>query len=236
MLRVRAAAPAGALSGRASSSAPEKKQSASRAAFFELCIRRGSKGAPARRRKDRCAPSRAAARDIRPLVLLLRSSKSLARLGCSLINAFTTPHCRYQLFAVSRGKVLCIHFPSCRERTPRRSKDRCAPSRVVTRDIRSLVLLLLSEKSHAASLLLAYKCARDAPTCYQLFSVSGGQADFIFTNRCRCERFSVSGGKVSSCRERTPRRRKDRCAPSRVVTRDIRPLVVAKTAVLRPAW
>ena len=177
-----------------------------------------------RRSKDRCAPSRAAARDIRPLVLLLLSSKSLARLGCSLINAFTTPHCRYQLFAVSRGKVLCIHFPSCRERTPRRSKDRCAPSRVVTRDIRPLALFLRSEKSHAASLLLTYKCARDAPTCYQLFSVSGGQADFIFTNRCRCERFSVSGGqadfiftnrcrckrfsvsggKVSSCRERTP--------------------------------
>ncbi|MDY4255824.1 MAG: hypothetical protein SOX69_08920 [Oscillospiraceae bacterium] len=31
---------------------------------------------------------------------------------------------------------------------------------------------LLSEKSHAASLLLACKRARDAPTCYQLFSVS----------------------------------------------------------------
>ena len=133
VLRVRAAAPAGALSGRASSSAPEKKQSASRAAFFELCIRRGSKGAPARRRKDRCAPSR-----------------------------------------------------------------------VVTRDIRPLVLLLLSEKSHAASLLLAYKCARDAPTCYQLFSVSDGQADFIFTNRCRCRLFAVSCGKVSFCRERAP--------------------------------
>ena len=31
----------------------------------------------------------------------LLSSKSLARLGCSLINALTTPRCRYQLFAVS---------------------------------------------------------------------------------------------------------------------------------------
>ena len=130
-----------------------RKKAVRKTGCFFVCrrnvFRRGSKGAPARRRKDRCAPSRAAARDIRPLVLLLRSSKSLARLGCSLINAFTTPHCRYQLFAVSRGKVLCIHFPSCRERTPRRSKDRCAPSRVVTRDIRSLVLLLLSSKSLA---------------------------------------------------------------------------------------
>ena len=34
---------------------------------------------------------------------------------------------------------------------------------------------LLSEKSHAASLLLACKRARNAPTCYQLFSVSSGQ-------------------------------------------------------------
>ena len=33
---------------------------------------------------------------------------------------------------------------------------------------------LLSEKSHAASLLLACKRARNAPTCYQLFSVSSG--------------------------------------------------------------
>ena len=33
----------------------------------------------------------------------LLSSKSLARFGCSLINALTTPRCRYQLFAVSGG-------------------------------------------------------------------------------------------------------------------------------------
>ena len=46
----------------------------------------------------------------------LLSSKSLARFGCSLINALTTPHCRYQLFAVSSGRVLCLI--SCRERTP----------------------------------------------------------------------------------------------------------------------
>ena len=115
---------------------------------------------------------RSSTRTLAPSLLL--SSKSLARFGCSLINALTTPRCRYQLFAVSRGKVLCIHFPSCRERTPRRSNDRFAPSRMVTRDIRPLVLLLLSEKSHAASLLLACKRARDAPTCYQLFSVSSG--------------------------------------------------------------
>ena len=67
---------------------------------------------------------------------------------------------------------------------------------MVTRDIRPLVLLLLSEKSHAASLLLACKRARDAPTCYQLFSVSSGQADFFFTNRCRCRLFAVSGGQA----------------------------------------
>ena len=130
---------------------------------------------------------RSSPRTLTPSFLL--SSKSLARFGCSLINALTTPHCRYQLFAVSSGKALCIHFSSCRERTPRRSNDRFAPSRVVTRDIRPLVLLLLSEKSHAASLLLACKRARDAPTCYQLFSVSSGKV--------LCIHFP-------SCRERTP--------------------------------
>ena len=46
---------------------------------------------------------------------------------------------------------------------------------------------LLSEKSHAASLLLACKRARDAPTYYQLFSVLRGQVLCLF-----------------SCRERTP--------------------------------
>ena len=51
---------------------------------------------------------------------------------------------------------------------------------MVTRDIRPLVLLLLSEKSHVASLLLACKRARDAPTCYQLFSVSGGRVLCLF--------------------------------------------------------
>ena len=76
---------------------------------FVLCFAACRERTP-RRRKDRCAPSRAAARDIRPLVLLLLSSKSHARFGCSLINALTTPHCRYQLFAVSRGQVLCIIF------------------------------------------------------------------------------------------------------------------------------
>ena len=40
---------------------------------------------------------------------------------------------------------------------------------------------LLSEKSHAASLLLACKRARDAPTCYQLFSVSGGVVMCLFS-------------------------------------------------------
>ena len=66
---------------------------------------------------------------------------------------------------------------------------------------------LLSEKSHAASLLLACKRARDAPTCYQLFSVSSGKVNFFFTNRCRCRLFAVSSGRVLylfSCRERTP--------------------------------
>ena len=65
---------------------------------------------------------------------------------------------------------------------------------------------LLSEKSHAASLLLACKRARDAPTCYQLFSVSSGQVDFFFTNHCRCRLFAVLSGRVLclfSCRERT---------------------------------
>ena len=40
---------------------------------------------------------------------------------------------------------------------------------------------LLSEKSHAASLLLACKRARDAPTCYQLFSVSGDVVLCLFS-------------------------------------------------------
>ena len=44
---------------------------------------------------------------------------------------------------------------------------------------------LLSEKSHAASLLLACKRARDAPTCYQLFSVSGGRVLCIVLSACR---------------------------------------------------
>ena len=44
---------------------------------------------------------------------------------------------------------------------------------------------LLSEKSHAASLLLACKRAHDAPTCYQLFSVSGGRVLCIVLSACR---------------------------------------------------
>ncbi|MDY4256087.1 MAG: hypothetical protein SOX69_10270, partial [Oscillospiraceae bacterium] len=52
---------------------------------------------------------RSSPRTLPPSFLL--SSKSLARFGCSLINALTTPRCRYQLFAVSRGKVLCINLP-----------------------------------------------------------------------------------------------------------------------------
>ena len=50
---------------------------------------------------------------------------------------------------------------------------------------------LLSEKSHAASLLLACKRARDAPTCYQLFSVSSGQVNFFFINQYRCRLFLI---------------------------------------------
>ena len=47
----------------------------------------------------------------------LLSSKSLARFGCSLINALTTPRCRYQLFAVSSGRVLCPFLSACRWKT-----------------------------------------------------------------------------------------------------------------------
>ena len=70
----------------------------------------------------------------------------------------------------------------------RRSSSRTAHRLRLRSSPRTLTpSFLLSEKSHAASLLLACKRARDAPTCYQLFSVSGG--------RVLC---------LSSCRERTP--------------------------------
>ena len=72
-------------------------------------------------------------------------------------------------------RIACLAPPLVKKSRSRRHKDRFAPSRASARDIRPLVLLLLSEKSHAASLLLACKRARDAPTCYQLFSVSGGR-------------------------------------------------------------
>ena len=55
---------------------------------------------------------RSSPRTLTPSFLL--SSKSLARLGCSLINALTTPHCRYQLFAVSGGQADFFFTNRCR--------------------------------------------------------------------------------------------------------------------------
>ena len=46
--------------------------------------------------------------------LLLLSAKSLARFACSVVNAFATAHCRYQLFAgFSLSGNYGIHFISC---------------------------------------------------------------------------------------------------------------------------
>ena len=151
---------------------------------------RSGRNSPAEDFGAPCA-CRSASRRVKRASLVIRSRKKAVR---------------------SRAAFLCVgemFSDEARKEHPlRRSKDRCAPSRAAARDIRPLVLLLLSEKSHAASLLLACERARDAPTCYQLFSVSSGQADFIFTNRCCCERFSVSGGQVlyfflSAYKERT---------------------------------
>ena len=115
--------------------------------------------------------------------------KVTLRLCCSLINALATRRLATNFFRYRAVRLISFLQTAVAANFFYQAIRCCAfpfvwNAHLVVTDCVSLAAaflaamltpsFLLSEKSHAASLLLACKRARDAPTCYQLFSVSRG--------------------------------------------------------------
>ena len=112
---------------------------------------------PPRRSKVRFAPTYFCLRQKishPPAHLLLLLAKSHARLACSVVNALTTAHCRYQLFANYEGSTPTSEKPeksfSCASHTSLRTAYRS--QRLFYESHFSLILSQLLSKSNPLSL------------------------------------------------------------------------------------